>query len=70
MNIQGYQIIKELGRNPVGGRVVYLAQTTTEPQKLVVIKQFQFAKGGEWSDFKAIEREIQVLQGLNHPGIP
>ncbi len=37
----------------------------------VVIKQFQFAKQGtNWSDYDAIEREIQVLRGLNHPGIP
>jgi serine/threonine protein kinase len=37
----------------------------------VVIKQFQFAKRGtNWSDYDAIEREIHVLRGLNHPGIP
>ncbi|HEY9666661.1 MAG TPA: serine/threonine-protein kinase [Coleofasciculaceae cyanobacterium] len=37
----------------------------------VVIKQFQFALANtKWSDYEAIEREIQVLQGLNHPGIP
>lgn len=37
----------------------------------VVIKHFQFAKRGTtWSDYDAIEREIQVLRGLNHPSIP
>lgn len=37
----------------------------------VVIKQFQFAqRHTNWSDYDAIEREIQVLRGLNHPGIP
>jgi len=37
----------------------------------VVIKQFLFAKRDtHWSDYEAIEQEIQVLQGLNHPGIP
>jgi serine/threonine protein kinase len=37
----------------------------------VVIKQFVFAQSGsDWSGFKAYEREIQVLQGLDHPGIP
>lgn len=37
----------------------------------VVIKQFQFAKRHtNWSDYDTIEREIQVLRGLNHPGIP
>lgn len=40
-------------------------------RKPVVIKQFQFAKSDtNWSDYEAIEREIQVLRGLNHPGIP
>jgi len=64
----GFQIIRELGRNPGGGRVTYLAQT---PQNnLVVLKQFQFATGGTWAGMKAIERETQVLQDLKHPGIP
>ena len=67
---QGYEVIRELGRNREGGRVVYLAQKSGEPSQKVVIKQFQFAKGGGWSDFKPIEREMQVLEGLNHKGIP
>jgi serine/threonine protein kinase len=67
---QGYQIERELGRNNTGGRVVYLARTSAESSQLVVIKQFQFAKGAGWSEFKEIEREMQVLQGLKHAGIP
>jgi serine/threonine protein kinase len=67
---QGYQIIRELGRNAAGGRVVYLCQTLAEPSRQVVIKQFQFAKGSGWSQFKEIEREMQVLKDLKHPGIP
>jgi serine/threonine protein kinase len=67
---QGYQIIRELGRNAAGGRVVYLCQTIAEPSQQVVIKQFQFAKGSGWSQFKEIEREMQVLKDLEHPGIP
>ncbi|MCP2730760.1 hypothetical protein [Limnofasciculus baicalensis] len=66
----GYRVIRELGRNSAGGRVVYLAQTLGNPEDSVVIKQFQFATGSNWSGFKAIEREIQVLVGLNHQGIP
>ncbi|HEY9668448.1 MAG TPA: protein kinase, partial [Coleofasciculaceae cyanobacterium] len=66
----GYQVIQELGHNHFGGRITYLA-THTSTQQPVVIKQFQFAKvSSNWSGFKAYEREIQVLQGLNHPGIP
>jgi serine/threonine protein kinase len=64
----GYQAIKMLGSNSAGGRIVYLANDIASSQ--VVIKQFQFAKGAGWSGFKAIEREIKVLQDLNHKGIP
>jgi serine/threonine protein kinase len=67
---QGYQIERELGRNNTGGRVVYLARTNGESSQQVVIKQFQFARGAGWSEFKEIDREMQVLQDLKHPGIP
>ena len=66
----GYQVIRELGHNYIGGRITYLA-TNLRTQQPVVVKQFHFAKfSSDWSGFKAYEREIQVLQGLNHPGIP
>ncbi len=65
-----YKGIRELGHNHAGGRVTYLATDTTTGQP-VVIKQFQFAQcGSNWSGFNAYEREIQVMQRLNHPGIP
>ena len=36
-----------------------------------VLKQFQFAQAGsDWSGFQAYEDEIQVLQTLDHPGVP
>ena len=66
----GYQAIGELGRNAAGGRVVYLCQTLAAPEERVVVKQFQFAKGSGWSQFKEIEREMQVLKDLQHRGIP
>ena len=69
-NRYGYQVIKELGHNYAGGRIAYLA-TESRTQQPVVVKQFQFAKSAsDWSGFKAYEREIHVLQGLNHSGIP
>lgn len=65
----GYQVIRELGHNYASGRVTYQA-INTNTQIAVVIKQFQFAKSSSnWSGFKAYEREIQVMQGLNHPSI-
>jgi serine/threonine protein kinase len=66
----GYQIEKELGHNSLGGRVTYLAKNTNT-QKLVVIKQFQFAQlGASWEEYTAYEQEIKVLQNLDFPGIP
>ena len=74
---QGYQAIRELGHNHNGGRVTYLAidleinsPAIPEPSRSVVIKHFQLHQSSSWSGYGAIEREIQVLQGLNHPGIP
>jgi serine/threonine protein kinase len=65
-----YQIEKELGHNRAGGRVTYLA-TDTSHQRLVVIKQFQFAKSGSsWQSYDTYDREVQLLKELNHPGIP
>ncbi len=43
----------------------------TGGEELVVIKEFRFAMGGaDWSGFKAYQREIELLQQLNHPRIP
>ncbi|MBD1908948.1 serine/threonine protein kinase [Funiculus sociatus GB2-A5] len=65
-----YQTLRELGRNRAGGRITYLAKDNVTEQ-LVILKRFLFAQvGSEWSGFKAYEREIQVLRGLDHPGIP
>lgn len=61
----GYQVIKELGHNSEGGRFTYLAKLLADSVD-VVVKQFQFSKGAGWDRFKAIESEIQSLQGLNH----
>ncbi|WP_414526736.1 serine/threonine protein kinase [Nodularia chucula] len=67
---QGYEVISELGRNREGGRIAWLA-TDLKTNQQVVIKQFCFAQvGADWSAYKEHEREIQVLKGLNHPGIP
>ena len=65
----GFTVVRELGYNPNGGRVTYLAKQTDSFEE-VVIKQFQFARSQDWCGFKAYEREIQVLRGLTHPGIP
>jgi serine/threonine protein kinase len=66
----GYQIIQELGHNTEGGRITYLAHHIQSGQK-VVIKQFCFAKTtADWHGVKSYQREIELLQKLNHPRIP
>jgi serine/threonine protein kinase len=65
-----YQVVRELGRNREGGRVSYLAENLINQQQ-VVIKQFRFAQEStNWQGFKAYEREIAILQELQHPRIP
>jgi serine/threonine protein kinase len=67
---QGYETIRELGRNREGGRITWLA-TNLNTKQPEVIKQFCFAQAGSsWSGSEAHAREIQVLKGLDHPGIP
>lgn len=67
---QGYQIDRVLGQNVNGGRVTYLA-TDLDADRSVVIKQFQFATiGNRWSDYDNYQREVEILQQLEHPNIP
>ncbi|MGY6528402.1 MAG: serine/threonine protein kinase [Cyanobacterium sp.] len=66
---RGYQIVEKLTDNIQGGRVTYKA-IEIETQTPVIIKQFRFANSSNWDSFKEIEREIDVLKGLKHRGIP
>lgn len=67
---QGYEVIRELGRNQEGERVTYLANVCNSTQQ-VAIKEFSFADANiDWLGLKAYEREIEILQRLNHPRIP
>lgn len=67
---EGYQVISELGRNRQGGRITYLANILNSNQQ-VVIKEFCFAHAGtDLSGVKAYQREIEILQQLNHSRIP
>ncbi len=68
-SVHNYQIVRELGRNREGGRISYLAECQ-DTQQQVVIKQFRFAQEASWQGFKTYEREIQILQEIDHPRIP
>ncbi|GAX34574.1 serine/threonine protein kinase [Nodularia sp. NIES-3585] len=66
----GYQVIKELGRNQLEGRITYLANVCKSHQQ-VVIKEFNCAiTSADWSGLKTYEHEIKILQQLDHPRIP
>ena len=66
----GYRVTKQLGQSKE------LSSFTWQGIKLsnnlsVVIKQFLFAtKNSSWSAYQAYEREVELLQSLNHPAIP
>ncbi|TVP62402.1 MAG: serine/threonine protein kinase [Nodularia sp. (in: Bacteria)] len=66
----GYQVIRELGRNQVEGRITYLAKVCKSDQQ-VVIKEFNCASTtADWSGLKIYDREIEILRQLHHPRIP
>jgi serine/threonine protein kinase len=65
---QGYRVDRILGQNIHGGRVTYLAQDLNA-EISVVVKQFQFA-GNTWSNYDAYQKEVDILQQLDHPRIP
>lgn len=65
-----YQLRQPLRTQPI--RQTWLAidrQQTSEP-KSVIIKLLAFGRGMAWDDIKLFEREVQVLQQLDHPQIP
>ncbi|WP_066384333.1 MULTISPECIES: serine/threonine-protein kinase [unclassified Anabaena] len=66
----GYEVLQELGRNQEGGRITYLAKVSHSHQQ-VVIKAFSLAHAGaDWLGVTAYQREVEILQRLNHPRIP
>ncbi|MDJ0508589.1 MAG: protein kinase [Crocosphaera sp.] len=65
----GYRLLKVLSNNVLGGRITYKA-IKLSTKDYVIIKQFQFASSKNWDVYKQIEREINVLQGLDNIGIP
>ena len=66
----GYELIKVMGRNRQGGRITYLAQDINR-QCPVIIKHFQFMnQANPWWGLETLEKEIELLQQLNHERIP
>ena len=70
INIDKYQVISVLGENQAQGRITYKAFDPNK-QKKVIIKQFLFAvNNSQWSGYRVLEKEINILQKLDHPQIP
>ena len=66
----GYQINMQLGYSREGGRITWKGINLLT-QKTVVIKQFCFAiANSSWSGYQTYEKEIKILQQLDHPRIP
>ena len=65
----GYRLIKIIGQNQHQGRITYLAEELAGRHRVVI--KFQFAGGSlSWSVRDVLEREIKILQQLEHPRIP
>ncbi|MBD2184186.1 protein kinase [Planktothrix sp. FACHB-1355] len=65
-----YQPIRELGRNRENTKITYLGKDSATNQ-LVILKRFLLRKAEVRTfDYQTCQPQIQLLRGLNHPGIP
>ncbi|MEN9229884.1 MAG: protein kinase [Thermostichus sp. DG02_5_bins_236] len=67
-----YQLLRQLAQND--RRRTWLAEQVQEgaeaqPQK-VVLKLLPFERGLQWADYTLFQREVRVLQHLDHPLVP
>ncbi|MBK8263957.1 MAG: serine/threonine protein kinase [Nannocystis sp.] len=65
--LQRYQVIGLLGEGSQGQTLRALDRATGQE---VAIKVLRLAKIDDWKAFDLFERECQVLERLDHPGIP
>jgi serine/threonine protein kinase len=65
--LQRYAIMEPLGAGAQGSTFRGIDRETDEP---VAIKVLQLGKQLDWQAFDRFEREVAVLRGLDHPGIP
>jgi hypothetical protein len=67
---RGFCAREVLGRNIEGGRITYLGERRESGER-VVIKHFSFARSDAgWAGYRAHERELELLQQLDHRAIP
>jgi hypothetical protein len=65
--LQRYAIIEPLGAGAQGSTFRGVDRETGEA---VAIKVLQLGKQLDWQAFDRFEREVEVLRGLDHPGVP
>jgi serine/threonine protein kinase len=65
--LQRYQIMAPLGAGSQGHTYRALDRETGDE---VAVKVLALGGAREWKPFELFEREVQVLSGLRHPGIP
>ncbi|MCF2971192.1 serine/threonine protein kinase [Synechococcus sp. Nb3U1] len=69
-----YRLLRELAQND--RRRTWLAEPLREGAqslahpRTVVLKLLPFERGLQWADFKLFQREVRVLQHLDHPLVP
>ncbi|MFQ3583799.1 MAG: protein kinase [Cyanobacteriota bacterium] len=69
-----YQLLRQLAQND--RRRTWLAEQVQEgaeplaQPRTVVLKLLPFERGVQWSDYTLFQREVRVLQHLNHPLVP
>jgi serine/threonine protein kinase len=63
-----WQLGPDLGAGSQGH--TFLACDRQGGNREVVVKQFRLGQGASWKQFDLFEREVNVLQTLNHRGIP
>lgn len=64
---QRYAIAEALGK---GGLARTFAATRLEDQLPVVVKELRFAQLDSWKPYDLFQREVRVLNQLQHPAIP
>jgi serine/threonine protein kinase len=62
-----YQVMEALGAGGQGNTYRGVDRVTSED---VAIKIVSLSRLGGWKAFDLFEREVEVLSGLSHPGVP
>lgn len=65
-----YQLREQLRVQPTHQTWLAIDHQATSKPKLVIVKFLVFGRGMQWDELKLFEREVQVLQQLDHPQIP